>query len=465
MEARSYAHVLEAALRRPWGIRPDVLPVIAEILTVRLAGRRLGEDVAERIGASAATRQARTIGSVAVLPLYGVLFPKASLVGDMSGGTSLVRFRAAFREAVASPQVSAVVIDVDSPGGLVDLVPETATEIRQARGAKPIIAIANTEAASAAYWIASQADQVVVTPSGMVGSIGVVAAHDDISRAMEMAGVKTTLVSAGRYKTEGNPFEPLSDEARAAIQGVVDEYYRMFTLDVSRGRGVPVEAVRTGYGEGRMLTAQQALAAGMVDRIDTLEGVLRRLGVRQAGTRAEERTVVVAGNAFGSVTEGGGATVVAGSVATDAAGSVATVVAGPIAPHDTDVVDRPWDGGREEAEIPNDAGRAVLRLMYAWQDPDADPDTKAAYKLPHHEVEGGEPGPANVNGVRAALARLGQENTDIPDADRPGCERHLQRHLDRFNEQRQRTARQRARERVLRLRRSVVTGGSRCRWS
>ncbi len=268
MDTRRYTHVVETVRRTPWAIRPEVLERIIAVLAVRASGERYSaEEIAGRIGAGPPARAPRTVGSVAVLPLYGVLFPKASLLGDMSGGTSLGRFRASFREAVASQVVSGIVLDVDSPGGLVDLVPETATEIRQARGRKPIVAVANTEAASAAYWIASQADELVVTPSGQVGSIGVFAAHNDISRAQDMAGVKTTLITAGRYKAEANPFEPLSEEARAAIQRTVDDYYRMFTLDVARGRSVPVEAVRQGYGEGRMLTAQAALTAGMVDRI------------------------------------------------------------------------------------------------------------------------------------------------------------------------------------------------------
>lgn len=448
---RSYARVLEACLRLPWAIRPEVLPVVAEIVARRLAGERPGpEDVRALAGAGPASRPARTVGSIAVLPLYGVLFPKASMIGEMSGGTSLARFRASLREAVASPQISAIVIDVDSPGGLVDLVPETAQEIRQARAAKPVVAVANTEAASAAYWLASQASELVVTPSGMVGSIGVYAAHEDISKALEMRGVRTTLISAGRYKTEGNPFEPLAEEGRAHIQSVVDDYYRAFTQDVARGRGVAVDRVRQGYGEGRMLTAQRALAEGMVDRVETLEATLRRLGSRSGGTAAVLRVALSDADGIVTVTTSGPASSLQ-QLSAFAGPWAAEPAAGPLPVHDTEVVDRPWDADREVSEIPDDAGQAVLRRMYVWQDPEGDPDTKAAFKLPHHEVEDGEPRAANVNGVRAALSRLGQEDTEIPESDRPGCERHLRAHLDRFNEERGRAARERARERVLRL--------------
>ena len=135
-------------------------------------------------------------------------------------------------------------MNVDSPGGLIDLVPETAALIRTVRETKPVIAVANTYAASAAYWLASQASDLVVTPSGEVGSIGVYMPHLDVSGWEEQQGVKTTLISAGKYKTERSPFEPLSDEAAAAMQDTVDKYYGMFTYGVAVGRGTSAEIGR-----------------------------------------------------------------------------------------------------------------------------------------------------------------------------------------------------------------------------
>lgn len=423
----NYPRVVKAVRDTPWAIRPAVLAEILDLIALRAAGTRLSpEEIRERIGAGPASRPPRVAGAVAVLPLYGVIFPKATLMTEMSGGTSLARFREDLRQALDSPQIGSILIDVNSPGGLVDLVPETAAEIRAARGRKPITAIANTDAASAAYYIASQADELVVTPSGRVGSIGVIAAHDDFSRAMEMAGIKTTLIRAGRYKAEANPYEPLTEEARQAIQDEVDTFYGMFVSDVAKGRGATVEAVRSGFGEGRMVTARNALREGMVDRVDTFEATLRGLlrgtggALGAVGFGPEEHWTDWAVFPAAGAVEGGSPQPRTG-----------TLVAGPIAPHDTDVVDRPWDGPREEAEIPNDAGETTLRKMYAWRDDDADPDTKAAYSLPHHEVEDGEPDAANVNGVRAALQRLPQ--SEIPEADHDGVRRHLNRHLDAFN--------------------------------
>lgn len=101
--------------------------------------------------------------------------------------------------------------------------------------------------------------------------------HNDISSLKEKIGVKTSLISAGKYKVEANPYEPLSDEARAHIQETVDDYYGMFIGDVAKARGVEASAVRAGYGEGRMLTAKRALKAGMVDRIETFDETAARL--------------------------------------------------------------------------------------------------------------------------------------------------------------------------------------------
>src|SRR5690606_4285100 len=146
----------------------------------------------------------------------GIVGHRMNQVTDISGpgGTSTEQFGSWFDAALRDPAVSAIVIDVDSPGGTVTGVAELAEQIFEARGKKPIYAIANALAASAAYWIASAAEELWVTPSGDVGSIGVYAMHEDISEMEAEMGLKVTLISAGEYKTEGNPHEPLGDEAR-----------------------------------------------------------------------------------------------------------------------------------------------------------------------------------------------------------------------------------------------------------
>ena len=140
-----------------------------------------------------------------------------------------------------------------------------------------MVAIANSLAASAAYWIGCAASEFYVTPGGEVGSIGVWQAHQDYSKALDEAGVKTTLISAGKFKVEGNPYAPLDEDAQAFMQTRVDEYYTAFTRSVAKGRGVPIAQVRDAMGQGRVLGADAALAQGMVDGVASFDEVLRKM--------------------------------------------------------------------------------------------------------------------------------------------------------------------------------------------
>lgn len=242
----------------------------------------------EAITAAARTPQpARNAGAVAVIPIHGVIEHRSSWLLEMFGGTSVEDIRGMLRAAVADPQFSSIVLDIDSPGGGVAGITELAAEIRAARATKRIVAVANTTAASAAYWLAAQANQVLVTPSGQVGSIGVYAVHVDISRALDAEGVTVTIISAGERKTDGNEFEPLSDEARDEMQKRVDMFDALFAGDVAKGRGVPESKVRADYGKGAVLLARDALAAGLVDGIGTLEDALRLANRPPAAQRAE----------------------------------------------------------------------------------------------------------------------------------------------------------------------------------
>ena len=168
------------------------------------------------------------------------------------------------------------------------------------RGQKKQIAQVNDMACSAAYWLASQCDEIVSIPSGTTGSIGVFCAHEDLSAALDKEGIKVTLISAGKHKTSGNPFEPLSDEERAVLQTRVDDAYGQFVKDVARGRGVTPADVRHGYGEGRALGAKDAKAAGLIDRIATMDETLARLTGRKTATegmRAEADEPLMNGEA------------------------------------------------------------------------------------------------------------------------------------------------------------------------
>jgi signal peptide peptidase SppA len=231
----------------------------------------------------------KSSGDIAVVNLSGFITQKPSLMSLLFGGTSAEWFAATVVGAMADPAVSAVVMNVDSPGGTVFGVPEAAAAIRASRGSKPLKAVANPLAASAGYYLASQADEVVMSPSAMVGSIGVKVVHVDESAALKAAGLTVTEITYGRRKVEESSAGPLSEEALASIQARVDYYGAMFESDVAKGRRTSVATVRAKYGEGAMFTANGAKAAGLVDRVATLDEVLGELtsGARRAGPRAE----------------------------------------------------------------------------------------------------------------------------------------------------------------------------------
>jgi signal peptide peptidase SppA len=272
---RSY--VYEAFVGTPWAILPSKLVVLEEIVTRHMTGEKLSaEEVQMRIHGSTRPQDQR-IESVAILRLFGTIVPRASMMTDISGATSAERFSFQFSELVNDPDVGAIILDVNSPGGQASGIAEAANIIHAARGRKPIIAVANHLMASAAYWIGTAADEIVVTPSAEVGSIGVFSAHSDYSAYLEKEGVKVSIIKAGKYKAEGNPYEPLNDEARANIQQSVDEIYDSFVNAVARNRGMKPSHVRSEFGEGRVVSARRAVDLGMADRIGTLQETIQSL--------------------------------------------------------------------------------------------------------------------------------------------------------------------------------------------
>jgi signal peptide peptidase SppA len=170
------------------------------------------------------------------------------------------------KRQLADPSVKNIDLIIDSPGGSVLGLPETADVIHAANRIKPVRAFVSGIAASAAYWLASQASTITLTPSGEVGSVGVLDLHADISKALESSGVKITAVVSDPKKVERAPFTALTDDARAHMQSGVNAWYGDFLSAVKRGRGL--RAVTSGnFGGGRMLNSRDAWSLGMVDFI------------------------------------------------------------------------------------------------------------------------------------------------------------------------------------------------------
>lgn len=276
-------------LATPWALRREVLAGHMQVLARWLD--RSGPAVslsdapdADRSNAFEARRRESNarMGSmggagIAVIPVVGTITQRAGMMTEWCGGTSTQQISAALADALRDEAVGQILMEFDTPGGSVFGVSELGDEIAEAAKTKPVIGVANSLSASAGYWLMSQCSKAYVTPGGEVGSIGVWMAHEDWSKAMAESGVVTTMVSAGKFKVEGNPYEPLGEDARAFMQSRVDDYYGAFVKAVARGRGVGVQQVRDGMGQGRVLGADEALAQGMVDGVATLADVVRRM--------------------------------------------------------------------------------------------------------------------------------------------------------------------------------------------
>jgi signal peptide peptidase SppA len=197
-------------------------------------------------------------------PIEGATPGLLSILGIGFCTESIAR---ALSVAAADDRVDEIVLDINSPGGSVEGIPELAAAIRRAGRTKATTAFVHYTAASAAYWLAAQCDRIVCAPSGQVGSIGVYVSHEDQSGALAKAGVKVTPVFAGRHKLEGNSWGALDADARSWMQKQVDDIYDQFVDAVAAGRNVPRKTVLKDFGQGRMLSAGKAKAAGMVDYV------------------------------------------------------------------------------------------------------------------------------------------------------------------------------------------------------
>ena len=269
--------ILRAVEGDVWALH---LPKIEQLVEILITKAETGQiptaqdiEAAEQVQRSAV----KTSGAVAVIPLFGTVSRRMGMLDAMSGGCSIETFCQSFRQAMADPQVSSILVQVHSPGGSVYGVEECARMIMDARRQKRVVAIADNLMASAAYYISSAAGELVATPSAEAGSIGVYTVHFDLSAALEAEGIKATIIKAGERKAEGNPYEPLDDDAGAHIQTIVDAYYNQFIRSVAKGRGVPVATVREQFGQGRTFTSERLLSLGMVDRVATFEETVEDL--------------------------------------------------------------------------------------------------------------------------------------------------------------------------------------------
>jgi len=209
---------------------------------------------------------------IAVIPIHGSMVKRSLGVEAASGLTSYGDIAAMLDAALADPQVSGILLDIDSPGGEASGSFELARRVREVAAQKPVWAVANDAAYSAAYAIAASAQRLFVTETGGVGSIGVIALHVDQSVKDAKEGYHFTAITAGAHKNDYSPHEPLSDAAKTELQGEVDRLYAIFTEHVAAMRGLDLAAVRAT--EAGLYFGTNAVAQGLADGVQTLEATL-----------------------------------------------------------------------------------------------------------------------------------------------------------------------------------------------
>lgn len=261
-----------------WAIVPEYFEAIARRFHqsfTDMQGGKLSGEIAEKLSAFKRKSEGDALYSVAdgiaTIPIVGPLTKRTSFWSFLFGASSYEDIRTAFEAAIADQQVRGIVLDVDSPGGVVNGVDALSEVIFNARDEKPVVAYANGLMASAAYWIGSASEAVIGSKTAEVGSIGVLMVHTDFSRYEDRLGVKTTYLTAGKYKALGNDSEPLSLEARQMFESELNKIYSIFVDTVARNRDATAETVREDMADGRIFIGTDAESAGLVDSIGSLE--------------------------------------------------------------------------------------------------------------------------------------------------------------------------------------------------
>lgn len=268
-----FSHLSSLVFNRPLMVTQDYAETIAVVLSDRLdldvEGLQIKSEAKDQREAST------TAKGIAVIPIIGSMSHRATGIEAMSGMTSYATLQKQFDAAFNDPNVGSILMDIDSPGGSVAGAFDFRDYLMSKKGTKPVYALARDAMCSAAYLIGSTADKVYATQTARVGSIGVVAMHTDASGKMEKDGIKPTFISAGKFKTAGNPYEKLEGEKLKYLQDSVDESYDMFINAVAEARGIDKKVIRDT--EARVYGGKKAVEIGLADGIRTYESVLAEM--------------------------------------------------------------------------------------------------------------------------------------------------------------------------------------------
>lgn len=273
----------------PWAIREDAFnALLHRARTLDLHLHFQSEDVQQAQARAAAAVEYQVVGNVAMIPLNGTLMKHES---SLSGGSGTVNARRKIRAAAKNPDISSILLHIESPGGTAAGTKELADEVAEARKLKTVWAYCEDLCCSAAYWIASQAEKVFANGPAMIGSIGTYMAIADWSKLYEDAGVKVHVIRAGAFKGVGTMGTEITDEHLAEFQRLINQTNDFFLKAVARGRGLSSKRVQE-LADGRVHLASDAQALGLIDGVQSLDQTLSQLSKvkRMTTSNAEHAT-------------------------------------------------------------------------------------------------------------------------------------------------------------------------------
>jgi ClpP class serine protease len=278
---RPVPRVIDALCHVHWMMPPEHLSGLIDIVQ-RVNTPDYAAVEARRAQRAQRREWAAQFSDVAVLEVFGPIVPRASMFSDISGATSIEELNSQLDLAISNPEIRGVMFAIDSPGGAASGVDAFADKVHRLRGTKPIVAAVTGMAASAAYWIAAAAHEIVASPAAMLGSVGVVAS------IRKRSDDTVEIVSSQSPNKRPDVSTP---EGRAPMQEVVDALADVFIDSVTTYRGITRANVIEGFGRGGMRVGAQAVAVGMADAVGSLEDAVERI---RAGKAAAGRVAPTA---------------------------------------------------------------------------------------------------------------------------------------------------------------------------
>lgn len=286
-------HLADQVFGVPHYATRQIMDSVKAVLIPRLQGMTTG-DIAMAITPENAPVQEESPpgGGIAVIPVHGILVPRRGQITAMCTElTSYERIRSQLSAALNDPSVSEIVLDINSGGGAAVGCKELADYIFQSRETKPITAIVNFSAYSAAYFIAAACGRIVLSQTSGVGSIGVIMEHMEASKMEEQVGLKFTTIYRGDNKNNGTPHAPLSEQAQTMFQGMIDQMYDVFTSSVAEYRGMPQQAVIDT--QAALYNGEDAVTAGLADEVSDPQTAINSIAARYRQPAAQKSQSVL----------------------------------------------------------------------------------------------------------------------------------------------------------------------------